>query len=270
MRLFFKLIIMSFLIILPACSNNDLETGPKREVVLYSEKTLSVDGEKEVVFDVDYGNMEIYCWDKKELKFEIAKRLRGMYKKERLEEMLKDFSVEIKQCGDTGFFKSRYKGNIKKPADKSLDVKATIPRNTRLIKCSIGNGSIKVLDDINCDMEIDAREANVEINTIRGMLISKSETGWVKISGGRLKPGTAVNTKKGSMYIKTELEKKGQYSFEAGVGNVELSLPEGTDIEIVSQGSVGINEFNTVLSPLKLSVKSELGKVNIKKYSSEK
>ncbi|HPD00670.1 MAG TPA: hypothetical protein PLA01_04885, partial [Acetivibrio sp.] len=65
-----------------ACTVSMVEPGPKNEVNSYIERVIKAD--KPLVLDLfcDSGNIEVYTWEKSEIKFEVTKRVRGVLKKE--------------------------------------------------------------------------------------------------------------------------------------------------------------------------------------------
>ena len=253
-------------LLLSGCTKEEVSFGPKTEVTAYSEEKLIVDNLIELSIESDYSNIEVYTWDRDETKFEITKRVRGIYKKEILNEKLKDFSIVITPANNKILYKSKYKGSIKSPADKSADIKVYMPKKVRLMSCKLGLGTLKIHDDIKGELRIDTDTANIEINRIVGKASIKGNMGNVRISSGRLESGSSIIEKLGSIYIKAELEEAGEYMVETGVGNIDLLLPAYSKASFESIGDVQINEFEALFSTSKMRLKSDMGKISIMKY----
>lgn len=251
---------------LTGCSDSMVGFGPKKEVVSYSSTTIPVEEPGDLLISCDYANIEIYTWDKKEVKFEIAKKVRGGEEKGVLEKKLDDFKIDTGSEGKKVFFESRYKGSIKSPADKSVDLKAYIPRDISTVSYKLDIGSVKVLDDLRCGLNADIDMANTEINRLEGKLDFKANMGNLKIAAGKIEKGSQVIIDQGNINISSEFDNEGDYNFETGMGNIELVLPSDSHVSFDNIGTVAANEFEKGTYPTKTRLCTSMGKISIKRY----
>lgn len=254
------------LLLISGCSVSTVEIGPKKEVNSYSEKTVEVKASPEVNMSCDSSNIEVYTWDKKDVKFEITKRVRGVQDKETLEKKLEDFKIDLSEKDNKVFFKSEYRGKDKNPVDRSVDIRVYLPKSIKLLNCKLDIGNIKFLDDISGVLNADINMANMEINRFDGIINVKGDVGNVKISNGRISGKSSIVKNIGSISIKAEFKENGEYFFKTETGNIDLWLPQNSKISFESVGSLEVNEFNEYLYPTKVKVSTSMGKIAIKKY----
>ena len=145
------------------CSSSGVHLGPKIEVSSYSEKIFILEQSCELDVKSDFSNIEVYGWDKEEIKFEITRRVRGTQKKSELEVKLNDITIAASQNAGILEFKSQYKGSIKGIADKSVDLKIFVPRKIRKMSFSVEAGSMKFYDDVKGELNIRMDMANIDI-----------------------------------------------------------------------------------------------------------
>lgn len=253
-------------ILLCACSAQTASLGPKKEAVEYGEQTIKIEGAGELKLDVDFSNIQIYTWEKNELKIETVKKLRGQLEEALLASKMKSFKTEITREKGKILFKSVFKGKITEPRDKSLDVKLYLPRSIKLLAIKLGTGSIKAFDDLQCSLAVETGEVDADINKLDGKVTMTGKRGNLKIGNGKLKAGSAVKTGRGNLNIKAELEPVGEYAFESEIGNIDLNLPANSQISVDSIGNVETDEFNTAEASAKVRLQSGLGKISVRKY----
>jgi hypothetical protein len=256
----------AIIMITSGCSSQNISVGPKREVNEYIEKTILATGLPGLDISIDSGNIEFYSWEKKEVKLEITKRVRGLYTEEFLKKKLGDFNIDIKEDDSKISFKSTYKGSIKNPIDRSTDVRVYVPRKTGSIDCNLKLGKIKFYDDVKCDLGFKIDMANVDINRLVGKLTLNADMCDLKVSGGRLFDDSSVKINMGNIYIKSEFEDEGIYTFDTGMGSLEVNLPDGSPVSFECIGSLEVNEFSKVGYPSKVSLRSGMGKIAVRKY----
>jgi len=253
-------------IIFTGCSNVKKYIGPKTEVISYDEKIITVANPVEIAITGQTGNIEVYNWDEKEVKFEITKKIKGS-KDENINEKLKNIRIISNIKGETDIsFEWKYEGPNKGPLDKSVDLKIYLPKKVRLIKYKLDIGKIKIYDDVKYDIFADLNMANIEINKFEGRLNIKGEMSNLKISGGLIKSGSSVKLNMGNINIKAECEVNGSYEFETRMGNIDLALPVNSSVSFENNGYVQINEFEAEEYPTKIKIKSEMGRICINKY----
>lgn len=266
-----KYIILMFVLLLQitvfsACAVSTVELGPKKEVNSYSEKVIEVVSPLTLELSCDSSNIEVYTWEKQEVKFEVTKRVRGIHEKEILREKLNNFDIDIDKNDDKVFFKSEYKGKDKNPIDRSIDLRMYIPKSVSNLNLKLDIGNIKFYDDIKGTLNADINMANMEINRFVGVVNVKGDVGNVKISSGRIKGESSIIKNIGSISVKAEFDEKGQYVFKTGTGNIDLMLPENSKVSFESVGTLEVNELSDFGYPTKVQVESSMGKIAIKKY----
>lgn len=261
----FALPIVVFSLILSGCAQNTANMGSKIESTSYSEKTVAVEKPLELDLVCDYGNIEIYSWDKQEVKFEMKRRVRGAEEKTRLEERLKDFNIDVTSDGGKVVFKSEYKGNIKSSEDKMLDLRVYIPRKVKSIREKIDKGYIKFMDDMKCSLEVEAKTAHIDINRINGSIKLNVGTGNIRISSGILRDNSQIQVETGNLFIKSEYDNNAKCVYETKTGNVELYLPKDLQLGVEYLGTIDVNEFSKFKSEGDIVVKSGVGKISLKK-----
>jgi len=250
-----------------ACTVSMVEPGPKNEVNSYIERVIKAD--KPLVLDLfcDSGNIEVYTWEKSEIKFEVTKRVRGVLKKEILSEKLKNFNIEINKEDSKIIFKSGYGAKDKNPIDRCIDLIIYLPKGVNTLNFKVDIGNIKFHDDIKGILNADISMANMEINRFVGVVNIKGDVGNVRISNGRIEGESSIIKNIGSISVKAELEEKGKYLFKTGTGNIDLMLPDNSQIAFESMGELEVNEFVDFGYPANAYVETSMGKIAIRKIS---
>jgi PBP1b-binding outer membrane lipoprotein LpoB len=260
------LIFILCIFILTGCSVDNVNIGPKTQVTSYKEEIFKDVNVKRLNFKSQYSNMEVYCWDKNDVKFEITRRIRGIQSKDILEGKLKDFTVDIKQEEENLVFTSGYKGEIDNPIDRSLDLKMYIPKKIKNMDLKLDSGTINFLDDVDYDVKFDADMADITINRLNGKIELKSNIGNVSIKSGRIKANSNIVEGVGNINIKSEFEENSGYNIETNIGNVDLALPEKSHVSFETVGTLELNELPSSSNNLNVKVRSGMGKISIKKY----
>ncbi|MDP4179686.1 MAG: hypothetical protein Q8942_01190 [Bacillota bacterium] len=262
---YFFITILFFLLV--GCgTENSIDLGPKKEVVSYSKKAYAVKGFSSLVFESDFSNVEVYCQDYDEIKFEITKKIRGIGEKSELEKKLNDFSVETSDTDNKVSFKSSYKGNIKGVADKTVDVKIFVPKVMDSVSLKLNTGTIKILDNVKCALKTELKMVNVDISSFEGKLKFIADMGNIRINGGRIYKDSYIKIGEGNVNIKAEFYNEGSSHFETGMGNIELLLPSDSKLNFENIGDVEINEFKEAPGAGKLQLNTSMGKIAIRKY----
>lgn len=265
-RLFVIILTIAYFVLLPGCKTADIDIGPKREVSQYSEKTINVEQPVELELTGDSNNVEIYSWNKKEVKFEITKRVRGIYTKNVMEKKLNDFKINIKNESNKISFISQYKGSIKNAADRSVDLKIYIPKKVKSMNYKLDTGTLKIYDDVNCGLNAVLSMVNTEINKFNGLINLKADMGDLRISNGKIASGSSIVINMGNIRIKSEFENEGDYNFETNMGNIDINLPKDTQVKLETIGSVETDVFKPESDSAKIRARSGMGKITITKY----
>ncbi|NSW90522.1 MAG: hypothetical protein HPY74_07565 [Firmicutes bacterium] len=265
----FPLVVLGFfvfIVISAGCSEVKKYVGPKYESISYDEKIFNVIYPLNIEIIGQTGNIEVYNWDEKAVKFEITKKIKDI-KNDNLNDKLKNFKI-IADCKEEKdvLFEWKYEGPKKGVLDQSIDLKVYLPKKVESIKCRLDIGKIKIYDDLKCDIFADLNMVNIEINRFEGKLNLKGEMSNLKLSSGMLKSRTEVKINMGNINIKAEYEINGSYYFETKMGNVDLVLPLNSMVSFENTGYVQVNEFKAEGYPTKIKVKSDMGRICINKY----
>jgi len=261
----FLLVLVFFAVIITGCSGA-ASFEPKKVVSSYNEESIEVEYPLYIDITGDSGNINIFSWDRDEVKFEITKKLRGIQSKEELAKMLEDFEITAEKRGKKIVFNSEYKGKIKNPSNKSVDLRVYIPKKVDSIDIKLDTGIIKFFDDVRSEINLNVDSVNVDINKLIGKVIMVADMGNLRISGGMLKSGSSVKTNFGNISVKTELEETGEYYFGTNIGSIDLSLPEGTEFDVEAKGSIRSNEFEQCFSGAKIKLESKMGDISLTRY----
>ena len=173
----------------------------KAEDTLYSVKIIEVSNPPSLDIDCDYSNIEIYSWDDKKVKIEMTKRVKGVEDASELN----NFDIQIVKDQDTIKLTSKYKGKVKSPFDRSVDVRAYLPKKIKKVSCKLDVGSVKFYDDIKGDIDVAVNMANIEINRIEGQLTLNGDMGDVRILNGVIRQGSSIRRNWGSIFLKAKL-----------------------------------------------------------------
>ncbi|MDO8610327.1 MAG: hypothetical protein Q7R95_07290, partial [bacterium] len=155
---------------------------------------------------------------------------------------------------------------IKNPISRSVDLKIYVPQKISNINCKIVSGKIKIFDQIKCNLNIEMNMVNTEISVFKGKIVLKGDKGDLRINSGQLLPDSFVKLNNGSIIIKAELASQGKYDFETDIGNVDLTFPKESKINIENIGMLDVNEFISEDATTKVSVVTGMGKITLKKY----
>ncbi|HHW30864.1 MAG TPA: hypothetical protein GXX20_04195 [Clostridiaceae bacterium] len=248
------------------CGSDNVVLGPKRGVEEYIEDTIPVKGLANLDVSIESGNLEVYTWDKDEVKLEITKRIRGQEDEEALKKKLGDFSIDINKDENVVSVQAAYKGSTKNPVDISTDIRMYIPKKAASFDCNVKVGQIKFFDDIRCNLNFLIDRANVSINRMIGKLSLNADMCDLKVSEGRMLEGSNVKINMGNIYVKSEFGDEGTYFFDTGMGSLEVNLPDGSPVTIECVGSLEVNEFPETGHDTKVSLRSGMGKIAVRKY----
>ncbi|NLD45586.1 MAG: hypothetical protein GX660_00100 [Clostridiaceae bacterium] len=254
------------LVILSACTVSKAENGPRIEVSAYEEKSIEVRASQGLEVSCEAGKIEVFTWDKRMIKFEITKKIRGCGEKSTLEEKINDFDIEIKEKESKIFFKSVFSSKSKKYLEGSTNMTVYIPKNRCVLNWKQNTGNIRFLDEIKGVLDFDLSSANLEINKLDGIISVKGDSGNVRISNGRISGQSSIVKNYGNIKVKAEFDENGDYEFKTGVGNIDLSLPGNSQLSVESVGALEINEFYSPSNPAKVRISSSMGSLSARKY----
>lgn len=260
-------IFIILIIYFTGCGNREKATV-KHEVCKfkYSEINL-VKGARYVNINIDSANLQIYCWDKKEIKYEVNHIIRDNKSVEDLEKLLNKYSITSEAKDNTHFLNVKYSGRIKNPEDIYTDIKLTIPRKIKTINITQQMGKLVVEDKYvgNIDAELDS--VNTEIKSLKGQLLFECNKGNLRLNSGTLSRNSSVKIDKGNIIIKAQCQNQSEYSFETETGNIELNFPIDSNILLQSFGRVKYNQFAGIAGDINVEASAKTGEISVNGYS---
>jgi hypothetical protein len=145
------------------------------------------------------------------------------------------------------------------------DVTLTIPRSMNLI-VNQKSGSLNIIDRFEAGLNVIAGNVNSEINEIQGNLQFKCDNGFLHVNTGRLADGTSVLLNNGNIIIKAECTKNSKYTFQTVNGDIDISFPVSSDINVQSFGTVQNNQFTGVNGSILVNISTKIGKISVNGY----
>lgn len=259
--------ILIFLIII-TCGCADKKTViPKHGTSIYNDSSINLSRDtKTLDINIDSGNLQVFCWDKKNIKVETKHTVRDNKTNEELEELLKKYTLVSKEKENTLFFTDAYDGTIKDPQDIYSDIKLTIPKKIKILKISQKYGSIIIRDKFEGDIEANLDYVNSEIKSLKGQLLYKCEDGNLRVSSSSLLGNSSVNINSGNIYVKAQCQKKSNYSFKTKNGNIELLFPTNSNIKLNNTGIVKKNAFQETDGDINVEADAVIGEISIDMY----
>lgn len=262
------LLLIQILIIVffSSCSKNDVEPIPRKEVSVYSEKTITAVSPFKLDMDCDYGNFEFYNWNRKEVKFEITHKVRANMLENDLDNMLEKFKVLVSDEAGKIDFICNYNGKGGKYEDTFSVVRVFMPERPSSVECTLTQGKLKFFDDLDCDLNIDVGQAEVEINRVKGGVKYTGKSGNLRISSGEINSNSSIITSSGNIRIKSDFESPGSYTLNTGAGIIELAIPKELKAVFDSNGRINADEASKYDICSKFLLRCGMGKINIIKY----
>ena len=255
------------MLISTGCEIKSEYIGLKKENISFDEIIFNVEQPPEIEIYGDTSNIEIYNWDEKTVKFEIFKKIKRTYSSEKkLNADYEKFKIHTKQEGNKISFEYKYEGEEINTLDQCMDLKIYLPQKVKLLKLSLDLGKIKIHDDLSCDVLADLNMANMEVKKFEGMINFEGDMSNITISNGFIYTGSKVIVNMGNIDLKFDYQKGGEYQFNTKMGNIDLTIPKSSEINLESTGYMQKNEFLTGEYPTKFNVKTDMGRICIDKY----
>lgn len=254
------------IVIIIAWQASSHEELPVMDASRYSEKLLQVSESIELSVQSEGGTIELFGWDKRQVKLEITKKISGSESKNDLEKKLESFNIQVAQKEGQISFRSEYKGSLKDSIKPWVALKVYMPVRTPKTSLQLGRGSIILNDDIRTDLNILTGTVHTDIGRLVGKLTLKGDGGNLEVHGGMLLSGSRVTLGSGNLYIKAEHDSNGDYVYDTGIGNVELLLPGSSRVNLLTVGMVEVNEFRSVGKGGQIRLVSQLGRIAIRSY----
>jgi hypothetical protein len=213
------------LILFTGCEGDNTAI-PKHGASMYDDSSVVLNrGTKTLDITIDSGYLQIYCWDKKNIKLETKHNIRGNKTDEELEELLKNYSIMSKEEDSTLFFTVDYDGTIKKPQDIYTDIKLTIPKQIKKLNISQQYGKIIIRDKFEGNIEADLDYVNSEIKSLKGQLLYECDNGNLRLNSAKLLNQSFANINSGNIFVKAKCQEKSNYSFKTKSGNIDTGFP---------------------------------------------
>lgn len=256
-------LLAALVFVLTSCGGD--EGLPRMTVSDYSEKTVEAGIPLQLDIDCGNGDIEVYSWNKKEVKLEITRTVQGREDRNKLLQRLDDFKLDIGGEGDRLSLKSSFKGGGRLVEGRT-DLRIYVPKKTASFKLVQKGGRLHFLDDFNGDVSVEADRLDLDINRLEGKLTCDLDRGDVNISSGELGDGSSVLVENGNIRIKAAFEESGSYNIRTGFGILELSLPEETNAVFDAYGVLEAADFSEGERPSRFRLESKAGRISIRKF----
>ncbi len=266
MRRIFPFIIFILLIFITGCGDKSPAVS-KSEAFKYNDSSIDLSREtKTLNITIDSGNLQIYCWDKKNIESEVKHIVRDNKEREELEELLNKYSIKAEEKEGTLHLIVDYDGRIKNFQDVYSDLKLTIPKQIKKINIFQKNGSLILNDKFEGNIEAKLESVNTEIKSMKGQLLYECVNGNLRFNSGKLSDQSLIDISSGNIYLKAECQEKSKYSFNTENGNIDLYFPIDSKVSIESSGTVTNNQFNGVEGNIEIEVATIMGKISVNGY----
>jgi len=261
------LLMLTQSIFICSCESRETISGPKREASEYIEKIFPAIDPFHLEIVSDSGDIEVYSWDREDVKFEITTKIRGTQEVEELEKRLIEFKIDIFQEENKVMLNSKFNGRIERSEEIKHEYKVFVPKkNLERFDLRLDTGKIKFYDDIKCNLNAQMKAANLDINRFEGVIKVNTDRGNLRIAGGKICKGSDIKIITGNILIKAQYEDDAVYCFQTGMGNIELDIPEQSKVCVESIGTTEINEFLYEDFPTRITLISDMGKIYARKF----
>jgi len=267
MKRIFLFIFIILIVIITGCKNSRSIVIPKHGASLYKNSSIEITkGINTVDINIDSGNLQIYCWDNKEIKFEAKHTIKDNKTNEGLEKLLKKYSIRSEEQENTYFLTVDFNGKIKNAQDIYTDMKLTIPRRIKKINISEQFGSLIIEDKFDGNIAAKLDSVNSEIKSLKGQLFYECKTGNLILNSRNLLNGSSVNIASGNIFVKAQCQEQSKYSFKTQVGNIKLNFPVNSNILLKSFGTVQNNQFTGIEGNIEVETSTKMGKISVNGY----
>lgn len=240
--------------------------------------SVSAEGVKEVVIEVDLGRVELYSQGLTEVRVEAAYGAHGVLVLRDGTDTLDNFDFDLERNGSTVELKARAPKGVNL-GGASATYKVYLPSGLK-VKVGTGAGTIQVRDyegDLTLESKLGAIQVEdaagkldaetgsgsinimnfsgpvvaktmaggISINQVNGPLQLDSGTGVINVheyTGGKL----VAETKTGSINVQTQAPLDGDVLLKTSAGSVNLTVPEESSMKVTAQtktGSISAPDF---------------------------
>ncbi len=235
-------IISVFLIIFTAGCGED-EVSVIKRTAEYGEKTVKVELPIKLNIDCFCSNIEIYCWNKQEVKFEYTKSITAKMQEQKLKKYLQKMDIITDVSGSEVSFKSNCEESDK--VSRVLELSIYIPYRTEEVSISCREGKLKICDHLKCNLSVEGGILDTIINKFSGRVNASVKKGNVRINAGKLLDGTVISTIDGNVYVKALYEPSGEYSFYSENGVLDINIPKELNAKIIDYLPADYYDNNT-------------------------
>ncbi len=263
------MVLMLFLIFMPGCDHGLANTGPVRQVSSYSEKVFDIQGKVLIDVDISSVNIEVYCWDKKQVKLESGKLMRGRDDDGILDNRLDKCKIDMKEKKVDGLSKIILKASGSSQGGSisgEINLKLYVPKSTTFIVCTAHKSFFKFYDDMRFNMKFEVKNTDIDINRLGGEFCLNGKESNITMGGGLLKGQSNINLESGNISLRADFDAEGTYSFETGSGNISIEAPSNCGVGFESIGDLEANEFLSPEYPGLVRLASRFGRISIRKY----
>ncbi len=266
MKQLFRYFIFVLLILLTGC-------GKQPETLQKNSSSEDINSSIELTKDVkalniklDSGNINIFCWDKPDIKCEIKHTIRDYQTDDQLAKLLKKFSAETKIESSICSIDVKYKGKVRDSQDIYSEVKLTIPKRVKELTIYQDAGSLTVEDKYQGGINAELDKVNAEIRSLYGLLKLKCEEGNIRLNSGKLSNDSQVKVGSGNIHIKSACQNNSSYSFQTKAGNIDLAFPKESPINLDVFGTVTNNQFTGMDGSITVNASTNIGKISVNGY----
>jgi hypothetical protein len=213
----------------------------------YKAGVLKVTEKSSLVLKCDKADVSIYCWKNPEIRFEAKETIIGRQDRDKLPEELERFKTEIfaNNKEKTTVISSSF-DNKGWPEDYAVKLSIYVPRSISSIKGAVNNGSISVMDDVDCDIDLTGSGLDININSIRGSAACNVSKGNISIRGGHITGKLAIDTLEGNISIRSKFDDPAACSIKTGAGFIDMMVPKEQDMSECSlYSSTGMVRVST-------------------------
>ncbi len=176
--------------------------------------------------DCDKSFISIFCWNRAEIRLETTETLIAYMDKEILENKLEGFNTGLTTVNGKTVLNSGFEGKTGEFDNCYTKISIYVPRDIRSIKGVIEEGSISLMDDLNCDLDITGDSLDIIINCLQGMVECHTGNGDIWINNGLIRKNMDIITEIGNINVKSGFETPGTYNLKTGAGIIDIMVPE--------------------------------------------
>ncbi len=196
----------------------------------HDTKTIDSKDSTELIVESEVGNIEIVPYESNETTIDLNIKAKSSTK-EKAEELVKSFDYSISTKGKkiiintTGYNKKILSDQI------LVDLVIKIPSNIETLDIKSNVGDINI-ENINGEINITSNVGDTIIKNSNASYDIKTDVGDVNIQNSTLSDSSTFYSNVGDISISTiDISEAKNLSVETNVGDIEISLPKGSNYE---------------------------------------